>query len=134
MRLGCVAPRTTYTASARLSRIDGIASIMTSIPCWERAAERQDDGFAAEAEPPLRRVGLDEGGVGNAVRNDFDLFRRHAVHGPQQFTGLLGHDDDLRRSIDDSAQDVALHGSRFRKDGVKVLTIGMVSRESNAKM
>ena len=81
--------------------------------------ERQDDGFAAEAEPPLRRVGLDEGGVGNAVRNDFDLFRRHAVHGPQQFTGLLGHDDDLRRSIDDSAQDVALHGSRFRKDGVK---------------
>ena len=31
-RLGCVAPSTTYTASGRLFRIAGIASIMISMP------------------------------------------------------------------------------------------------------
>ena len=41
-------------------------------------AEGQNDGLAAEAEFGLRLVGLDECEIGNSVRDDFDLFRRHA--------------------------------------------------------
>ena len=38
-------------------------------------SESQNDGLAAEAELDLRHVRFDERKVGNAVRDDLDLFR-----------------------------------------------------------
>ena len=58
-------------------------------------AERQNDGPAAEAQFKLRLVGLYECHVGNSVRHDLDLFRRHPVYCTQQLPTFLGHDDDL---------------------------------------
>ena len=82
-------------------------------------AERQNDGSVAEAELGLGLLGLDEREVGNAVRDDFDLFRRHPVDGAQQLAAFLRHDDDPRRHVDDPIHDVALRRRRLGQNGVK---------------
>ena len=82
-------------------------------------AERQNDGSVAEAELGLRLLGLDEWEVGNSVRDDLDLFRRHPVDGAQQLPAFLRHDDDPRRHVDDPVQHATLHRCRLGQNGVK---------------
>ena len=81
-----------------------------------KKAERQDDWLAAEAEPGLRLVRLDEGKVGNTVRNDLNLFRRNPVYVTQQPAAFFRHDDDPRRRIHDPVQNIAVCRCRLGKN------------------
>ena len=51
--------------------------------------------MAGEAELGFRLVRVEKGDIRNAVRDDLDLFGRHAINGPQQLAPLLRHDDEL---------------------------------------
>ena len=81
--------------------------------------ERQNDGSAAIAKLGFCFVGLDEREIGNPVGDDFDLFRWCPVHAAQQLPAFFGHDDDLRRRLDDPIQDAALRQRRLGKNRMK---------------
>ena len=87
-----------------------------------------------KSEPGLRRIGLDEGDVGNAVGNDLDLVVRHLIDAAQQLAALVGHHDDLRRGLDDALHDSALHGVGSASTVWSVVTTGMVRRDSSSRM
>ena len=81
--------------------------------------ERQNDGPVAEAQLGLRLLGLNEWKIGSPVRDDLDLVCRHPIHGAQQLSTFLRHDDDPRRYFDDAIHDIALRRGRLGQDGVQ---------------
>ena len=81
--------------------------------------ERQDHRLSGEAEFCLGVMRFEKRDVGDAVRDDLDLARRHVMHRAQELVAFLRHDDELGRRVDDLAHHVVLGGRRLREHGVK---------------
>lgn len=97
-----------------------MASIMTSMPLLgDKRPKVRMTGRPGESELGLRRGGLDEGDVGNAVRDDIDLVRRNSIHRLQELAALFGHDDDPGRCADNPVQHAPLWWRRLGQDRVQ---------------
>jgi hypothetical protein len=64
-------------------------------------AEREDDVLPLDFKAILVETRVSERHVGDAVRDDFDLVVRHAVHVPKELSAPLGHHNDLGGKIAD---------------------------------
>ena len=79
-------------------------------------AEGEDDRAALDAELVLATaIGRD----GNAVRDDVDLRRVHAVHGVEERRAVAAHDDEAVGEADERVHHGALHGIGLREDRVE---------------
>ena len=82
-------------------------------------AEREDDVLPLDAELFLRRVGIDERHVGNAVGDDVDLRRGDAVDVEQELAAALRHHDESRGELGQFPQHAALIGRGLFQHGVE---------------
>ena len=99
-----------------------MASIMTSMPLLGDSRPKvRMTVLSAKPSLALACVGLDEGEVGNAVRDDLDLLGRHADRRCRSSSrALLGHDDDAAPTASMIAlEHGALRRRRLGQDGVQ---------------
>ena len=75
--------------------------------------------FPAKFEFRLGVIRFQKREFGYPVRNDLDFAGRQVVNGTEEFVAFLGHDDGLRRNIDDPTYHVALDGRWFGEHRVK---------------
>jgi hypothetical protein len=99
----------------------GIASIITSMPLLgDKQPEGQDDRAAAKPSLALASSGSRKANVGNAVRDDLDLARRHAIDCRRSSSRAFSAMTTTRaESVDDPLQHVALPGCWLGQDGMQ---------------
>ena len=82
-------------------------------------AKCQDHRPTRKAEPSLGSLRLDEGHIGDAMRNDLDLGLTRAVNADQQFAPLVGHHHNPGRERQDLLKHMTLRGVGLGEDGVE---------------